>query len=853
MSLFATLSQGDIWTISGISFARYVTGYSPHSGANSLLEVYGRAPLLVDTAHSSNFLLTLSFLLYFLPLACTRIASRNVCSPINDILDKDEFTLEELLQEAELLQEVKARNNRLLDFLSQPSTIQQMISYVITPADEDADDVRRFKYPYMSCEVFCCEIASILQTFVDHEDGKLLSEFFTFLDVDGVIDSYLAGYFEKVLEMLLRHTTPVIQFLNDGGIPIFSQFLKHVDNYSIMQLVQRIMLPHIPFSMSAEADMSGPGREEPLCNWAFLEETCELLCIQMIESTNSDIPSHISDLFITVLQLSPAEAPILGHICQQSCLDRILVAAFHDNADTPNLFDPPSARACVSLAALSVVESILSRLCETAGIFADGSTEEQLDAEAIARLKMSTENLCAGIQNYFEDIAKQLDEYATKKPCGELVGQSKQPVSRLGHRGLQLVKLVESLVRLGHAELDRKLCESNVLKNTLELIFVYENNSMLHLSIQRIILMVIESDSSREALQKYVFIETGLLGRIIGGIRKQYPVSGAEGDTSETGETIMATSHPPTLGHFLNITQAINHTLQNLKAEEEAGESGAGVVDMDDGAQDGEEEGAAAAANGEGTEGEPKSSSDLDTSPIDTGAAGNEMDSQTKVPQNSLVALMQSEAVADEWNGFVGEILRPLEMRSTIDDTDEYSEKDIQAQEAEVDMDYAMQALGIQNPNQRSEDENPNWLENDQFHFDEAHDVDEEGNMDDGDDDDEEGGNKVTDAVGDSATDASSNQAENFADFSQMVTPDISNPAAGNFDPPAATFEANFDTDFADFPKVAEDQPTSDSSEAASTENNSDAAAEEAEDIFGKTPDPFQEGEDSEPAEGGDN
>ena len=169
--------------------------------------------------------------------------------------------------------------------------------------------------------------------------------------------------------------------------------------------------------------MAAPGREEPLCSWAFLEETCELLCIQMIESSNFDIPSHISDLFITVLQLSPAEAPILGHICKSGCLDRILVAAFYDDADAPSLFDVPSSRACVSLAALSVVESILSRLCETAGIFADSSTEELLDAEAIARLKMSTENLCSGIQNYFEIIATQLEEYATKKPCGELVGQ----------------------------------------------------------------------------------------------------------------------------------------------------------------------------------------------------------------------------------------------------------------------------------------------------------------------------------------------------------------------------------------------------------------------------------------------
>jgi len=36
-------------------------------------------------------------------------------SPVQDILEKDEFTLSELLEEDELLQEVKAQNKKLID------------------------------------------------------------------------------------------------------------------------------------------------------------------------------------------------------------------------------------------------------------------------------------------------------------------------------------------------------------------------------------------------------------------------------------------------------------------------------------------------------------------------------------------------------------------------------------------------------------------------------------------------------------------------------------------------------------------------------------------------------------------
>ena len=53
--------------------------------------------------------------------------------------------------------------------------------------------------------------------------------------------------------------------------------------------------------------------------------------------------------------------------------------------------------------------------------------------------------------------------------------------------------------------------------------------------IQRIILGI-ESDASRVALQEYIFIESGLLLRLIGEIRKYYPKSLDEGDKDQEGE-----------------------------------------------------------------------------------------------------------------------------------------------------------------------------------------------------------------------------------------------------------------------------------------------------------------------------
>ena len=43
-----------------------------------------------------------------------------LCSPLNDLLEKDSFTLEEVLQEDELIQEVKSRNQKLIDLYVRP-------------------------------------------------------------------------------------------------------------------------------------------------------------------------------------------------------------------------------------------------------------------------------------------------------------------------------------------------------------------------------------------------------------------------------------------------------------------------------------------------------------------------------------------------------------------------------------------------------------------------------------------------------------------------------------------------------------------------------------------------------------
>ena len=46
----------------------------------------------------------------------------------------------------------------------------------------------------------------------------------------------------------------MMKFLNDAGTTLLVDFLNHMDNYSVMQIVQRLMLPHIPFNSQQEKE-----------------------------------------------------------------------------------------------------------------------------------------------------------------------------------------------------------------------------------------------------------------------------------------------------------------------------------------------------------------------------------------------------------------------------------------------------------------------------------------------------------------------------------------------------------------------------------------------------------------------
>ena len=54
-------------------------------------------------------------------------------STIDGILEKSDFTLEDLLDEADLIQELKQHNTKLIEYLREEKVLERLLEYVVVP------------------------------------------------------------------------------------------------------------------------------------------------------------------------------------------------------------------------------------------------------------------------------------------------------------------------------------------------------------------------------------------------------------------------------------------------------------------------------------------------------------------------------------------------------------------------------------------------------------------------------------------------------------------------------------------------------------------------------------------------
>ncbi|EHK18569.1 uncharacterized protein TRIVIDRAFT_112554, partial [Trichoderma virens Gv29-8] len=198
-------------------------------------------------------------------------------STIDTILDKPDFTLEELLEEADLIQELKQHNSKLIEFLREGKVLEKLLEYTVVPkleavesAEEPAEDdiktkgrllpfsrprassratdpgenddeldKKRNRYAHVACEVLSSDTWSIYEALV--ENRQLIRDFWNFLSRPAPLDPLQASYFTKVNESLFEKKTEEMMELLWSLPNVIPDMLRHVECPMVMDLLLKII------------------------------------------------------------------------------------------------------------------------------------------------------------------------------------------------------------------------------------------------------------------------------------------------------------------------------------------------------------------------------------------------------------------------------------------------------------------------------------------------------------------------------------------------------------------------------------------------------------------------------------
>ncbi|ESZ94958.1 hypothetical protein SBOR_4641 [Sclerotinia borealis F-4128] len=198
-------------------------------------------------------------------------------SPIDSILDKENVSLEELLDESDLIQELKQHNSKLIEFLREDKILARLLEYVVAPKsetvasaepgaeskessispnskgksrsfslsrqavedDDEEKEKKRTRYAYVAAEVLSSDNWSICEALVENQ--PMLRKFWEFLKLPAPLDPLQAGYFTKVNEALLDKKTEEMLVLLKSIDGTVNSMLQHVDSPMIMDLLLKII------------------------------------------------------------------------------------------------------------------------------------------------------------------------------------------------------------------------------------------------------------------------------------------------------------------------------------------------------------------------------------------------------------------------------------------------------------------------------------------------------------------------------------------------------------------------------------------------------------------------------------
>lgn len=422
-------------------------------------------------------------------------------SNIDSILDKEGFTLQELLDDDDILQECRQANKKLTEYLAEPSVIKTLLDYVVNEPSEDVDERERFKYPNIASEVLTSECWPIMDAICQPEALEML---WGTLDKPQPLNPLLASFFTKVLIMLLHKEVELITKYIIERPDITDKLISHLATPAIMDVILKM----------TTVETGGDGDNDTTLSkfWAEDSKLASILIGLFDTAKSGASDAVIGNAAILIedlvtggrkeaieMQEFSTPSPFLAQLTSEPILSELLRYMFDEKTSPVAL-----------QSGLDVINVLLTE--------PERGEEEAPPTEMDnMRHKQETSQVLRALTPF---VGKLHGLLLIEPPTiATASGVLKHP---LGSSRLNATRTVEALVIAKDDAVDAEIAELKTLEKLWELLSIYPDNNFLHAHMSNIVQHILAnppSDASKSLLHNVLFTECNLLTKLMGLFR----------------------------------------------------------------------------------------------------------------------------------------------------------------------------------------------------------------------------------------------------------------------------------------------------------------------------------------------
>lgn len=475
------------------------------------------------------------------------------------ILDKDDYTLEDLMEEDELIQECKALNARLTSFLKQNETVEKLVcvnhcltvgflltaflkmvcllprvfalqyyqvNYLVEDPPAEADARRRFKYPFVACEIFCCEVEGIYNTLLESND--LMEKLFSILHQERPLNSMLAGYFARVMgSLLLRRCTEVMEYIEQHA-ELLAALVHHIDTTSIAEVLARLV---------GADDPRGYPKISTL-QWLSGTDILGLLIDSLGPETPADGQANAAEVLAAVARSSGS--PLTQSMASSDFMERLV-----DSALAPHN-DGQAATHALNLC-IALLEPLPTG--EPSAGYPGGypSMQNGITTEVHEKLREEAIRCMAAAANR---LVALLDD--DKSLLGELSTSYGMIRRTVGQLRLKAVDLIAALLRTAYPEAEASIMKTDAIQRSMQLFLQHPFHNALHSGVAALLTAF---EPGTDDLKQYLLKEVHLVDWLVSAPEEiQHDTDNGEGDQKSSRRPLRAGY----CGHLTQIANRLN-------------------------------------------------------------------------------------------------------------------------------------------------------------------------------------------------------------------------------------------------------------------------------------------------------